>query len=164
MKKLKEEQATVEKILEMLKAGKDVRKGTWSPKEVCFTIFLAIPPRIPSKDDKERLLYNPSSLKTLSNAGEPEKTSISDFHPQPFPIEDNINPNMNADIHSRSRSLTLSSCLPLSLLSTSSISARRTTSARRTSTSPRLLNGSRRTLRVIPLFPFRFLSRSVSLP
>ncbi|KAF2686469.1 GTP-binding protein-like protein YchF [Lentithecium fluviatile CBS 122367] len=34
MKKLREEQATVEKILEMLKAGKDVRKGNWTPKEV----------------------------------------------------------------------------------------------------------------------------------
>ena len=34
MKKLKEEEATVEKILEMLKDGKDVRKGDWSPKEV----------------------------------------------------------------------------------------------------------------------------------
>ncbi|PSN72914.1 GTP-binding protein-like protein YchF [Corynespora cassiicola Philippines] len=34
MKKMKEELATVEKILEMLKEGKDVRKGNWSPKEV----------------------------------------------------------------------------------------------------------------------------------
>ncbi|KAF2108514.1 GTP-binding protein-like protein YchF [Lophiotrema nucula] len=34
MKKMKEEQATVEKILEMLKDGKDVRKGNWTPKEV----------------------------------------------------------------------------------------------------------------------------------
>ncbi|KAL6704015.1 Obg-like ATPase [Coniothyrium glycines] len=34
MKKLKEEQATVEKILAMLQDGKDVRKGTWSPKEI----------------------------------------------------------------------------------------------------------------------------------
>ncbi|KAJ4341779.1 Obg-like ATPase [Didymella glomerata] len=34
MKKLKEEQATVEKVLAMLKDGKDVRKGNWSPKEV----------------------------------------------------------------------------------------------------------------------------------
>ncbi|KAF2495990.1 hypothetical protein BU16DRAFT_459783 [Lophium mytilinum] len=34
MKKLKEEQATIERILEMLKDGKDVRKGNWSPKEV----------------------------------------------------------------------------------------------------------------------------------
>ncbi|KAF1984670.1 hypothetical protein K402DRAFT_358608 [Aulographum hederae CBS 113979] len=42
MKKLKEEQATVEKILEHLKAGKDVRKGDWSPKEVevINTLFL----------------------------------------------------------------------------------------------------------------------------
>jgi len=36
MKKLKEEQATVEKVLEVLKAGKDVRHQHWSPKEVCF--------------------------------------------------------------------------------------------------------------------------------
>ena len=34
MKKLKEEQATVEKIRDMLKEGKDVRKGDWGPKEV----------------------------------------------------------------------------------------------------------------------------------
>ncbi|KAL9617257.1 MAG: hypothetical protein Q9160_007938 [Pyrenula sp. 1 TL-2023] len=34
MKKLKEEQATVEKILDMLKDGKDVRKADWAPKEV----------------------------------------------------------------------------------------------------------------------------------
>ena len=34
MKKLKEEQATVEKILEHLKAGKDVRNNNWQPKEV----------------------------------------------------------------------------------------------------------------------------------
>jgi obg-like ATPase 1 len=38
MKKMKEELATVEKILEMLKAGKDVRKGNWTPKEVCIPI------------------------------------------------------------------------------------------------------------------------------
>jgi obg-like ATPase 1 len=36
MKKLKEEQAAVEKILEHLKAGKDVRKGDWTPKEVSY--------------------------------------------------------------------------------------------------------------------------------
>jgi obg-like ATPase 1 len=59
MKKLKEEQATVEKILAMLKDGKDVRKGDWSPKEVRAKLFLL---SLPSKDDKERLLYNPSSL------------------------------------------------------------------------------------------------------
>jgi obg-like ATPase 1 len=33
-KLVKEEQATVEKILAMLKDGKDVRKGDWAPKEV----------------------------------------------------------------------------------------------------------------------------------
>ncbi|KAF2145356.1 uncharacterized protein K452DRAFT_264309 [Aplosporella prunicola CBS 121167] len=42
MKKLKEEQATVEKILEHLKAGRDVRKADWNPKEVELinTLFL----------------------------------------------------------------------------------------------------------------------------
>ncbi|KAF1826357.1 GTP-binding protein YchF [Dissoconium aciculare CBS 342.82] len=40
MKKLKEEQATVEKILEHLKAGKDVRKGDWSPKELVEHLIL----------------------------------------------------------------------------------------------------------------------------
>jgi len=39
MKKLKEEQATVEKILELLKAGKDVRHENWGPKEVCRNII-----------------------------------------------------------------------------------------------------------------------------
>lgn len=34
MKKLKEEQATVEKIVDRLKDGKDVRKGEWSSKEI----------------------------------------------------------------------------------------------------------------------------------
>lgn len=34
MKKLKEEQATIEKVLQYLKDGKDVRHGDWSPKEV----------------------------------------------------------------------------------------------------------------------------------
>ncbi|PGH30480.1 GTP-binding protein YchF [[Emmonsia] crescens] len=34
MKKLKEEEATVGRILEWLKEGKDIRKGDWSPKEV----------------------------------------------------------------------------------------------------------------------------------
>lgn len=39
MKKLKEEQATVEGILAMLKDGKDVRKGNWGSKEVRFSRF-----------------------------------------------------------------------------------------------------------------------------
>jgi obg-like ATPase 1 len=34
MKKLKEEEATVAKILQWLQDGKDVRKGDWTPKEV----------------------------------------------------------------------------------------------------------------------------------
>ncbi|CAP93291.1 hypothetical protein E8E15_005845 [Penicillium rubens] len=34
MKKLKEEEATTAKILEFLKAGNDIRKGDWNPKEV----------------------------------------------------------------------------------------------------------------------------------
>lgn len=40
MKKLKEEEATVEKILAWLKDGKDVRQGQWSPKEVCHTSII----------------------------------------------------------------------------------------------------------------------------
>lgn len=39
MKKLKEELATVEKILDMLKNGKDVRKANWTPKEVGHEFF-----------------------------------------------------------------------------------------------------------------------------
>jgi len=37
MKKLKEEQATVEKVLALLKDGKDVRKTDWGPKEVSLS-------------------------------------------------------------------------------------------------------------------------------
>ncbi|THD00011.1 hypothetical protein EYZ11_000463 [Aspergillus tanneri] len=36
MKKLREEEATVTKVLEYLKEGNDVRKGEWSPKEPVF--------------------------------------------------------------------------------------------------------------------------------
>ena len=35
MKKLKEDEATIEKILALLQSGKDVRKESWGPKEVC---------------------------------------------------------------------------------------------------------------------------------
>lgn len=34
MKKLREEEATVNKVLDWLKEGKDVRKNNWTPKEV----------------------------------------------------------------------------------------------------------------------------------
>ena len=75
MKKLKEEQTTVEKVLELLKDGKDVRKGNWGPKEVCiFFVYLQT-----QQDDKERLLYNPSSLTTSSTRGSTEKKSNSDY-------------------------------------------------------------------------------------
>jgi obg-like ATPase 1 len=77
MKKLKEEQATVEKILDMLKAGKDVRKGEWSPKEVCVKACYSVP--FHSKDDKERLLYNPSSLIPQLTLRFHEVTSYSDY-------------------------------------------------------------------------------------
>ncbi|KAI1503724.1 putative GTP-binding protein [Biscogniauxia marginata] len=42
LKKAKEEEATIEKILAWLKDGKDVRKGAWAPKEVevINTLFL----------------------------------------------------------------------------------------------------------------------------
>ncbi|KAH9886836.1 putative GTP-binding protein [Xylariomycetidae sp. FL2044] len=42
MKKLREDEATIEKVLASLKDGKDVRAGTWTPKEVevINTLFL----------------------------------------------------------------------------------------------------------------------------
>lgn len=39
MKKAKEEEATIEKVLAWLKDGKEVRKNNWAPKEVCLTPF-----------------------------------------------------------------------------------------------------------------------------
>lgn len=39
MKRLKEEEATVEKVLALLEEGKDVRKGEWTPKEVSEQAF-----------------------------------------------------------------------------------------------------------------------------
>lgn len=64
MKKLKEEQACVERVLEMLKEGKDVRKGNWSPKEVCHHgLPISFFSTRTLYDEPERLLYNPSSSK-----------------------------------------------------------------------------------------------------
>lgn len=53
MKKLKEEQATVEKVLALLQSGKDVRHENWSPKEVSamHRAFL-----IPTFDDEQENL------------------------------------------------------------------------------------------------------------
>lgn len=42
MKKLREEEATVAKVLEWLKDGKDVRKNEWGPKEVRLLSFSSI--------------------------------------------------------------------------------------------------------------------------
>ncbi len=39
MKKLKEDEATVEKVLALLQGGGDVRKGDWGPKEVCEEFY-----------------------------------------------------------------------------------------------------------------------------
>jgi len=63
MKKLKEEQATVEKVLELLKDGKDVRKNDWQPKEVCLN-FLCLGPAHLSLMNQRSNLYNPSSFNT----------------------------------------------------------------------------------------------------
>jgi obg-like ATPase 1 len=43
MKKLKEEQATVEEVLQMLKDGIDVRRKNWSPKQVRGLLFSTAP-------------------------------------------------------------------------------------------------------------------------
>lgn len=42
MKKLKEEEATIEKVLALLQSGGDVRKGDWSPKEVSLSAIFQI--------------------------------------------------------------------------------------------------------------------------
>lgn len=40
LKKARQEQDTIEKILAWLNDGKDIRKGNWSPKEVRISLFL----------------------------------------------------------------------------------------------------------------------------
>jgi obg-like ATPase 1 len=58
MKKLKEEEATVDKILQHLKDGKEVRKGDWGPKEVRINTN----PFIAYYDEQELFArHNPSS-------------------------------------------------------------------------------------------------------
>lgn len=41
MKKMREDEATIAKVLQFLQDGNDVRRGEWAPKEVCifFTLF-----------------------------------------------------------------------------------------------------------------------------
>lgn len=63
MKKLREEEATIEKVLALLNDGGDVRKGNWSPKEVRADylwsfLFSSINMMIQGQE-----AYNPSSSK-----------------------------------------------------------------------------------------------------
>ncbi len=81
MKKMKEEQAIVEKILEGLKNGKDVRQGDWTPREVCAVLSSrhAINSCMMTKSNK---LYNPSSSNTsIQRRGHSEKKSNTDNKP-----------------------------------------------------------------------------------
>jgi len=68
MKKLKEEQATVEKVLALLNEGKEIRKTDWSPREVCARCFTSVScfskhSLLFTMMNKRFYLYNPSSLK-----------------------------------------------------------------------------------------------------
>lgn len=63
VKKAKEEEACVEKIIQWLKDGKDIRKGDWSPKEVSLPLFDRFPYFMMNKSE---MLYNPSSLKPIN--------------------------------------------------------------------------------------------------
>ncbi|OCT52253.1 Obg-like ATPase 1 [Cladophialophora carrionii] len=63
MKKLKEEEATVDKILQLLKDGKDVRKADWGPKEVSSPAISYLP----LHDEQELYArHNPSSSTAAS--------------------------------------------------------------------------------------------------
>ena len=81
MKKLKEEQATIEKVLQYLKDGKDVRHGDWSPKEVSkIASFVFHAPSFMMT--KSYCSNNPSSSNASPNTtlrGRNEKTSLSDL-------------------------------------------------------------------------------------
>lgn len=68
MKKLKEEEATVEKILALLNDGKDVRKENWTPKEVSPSLTLSVFQDVFYMMNKSyNARYNPSSLNGSSN-------------------------------------------------------------------------------------------------
>lgn len=68
MKKLKEEEATVDKILQMLKDGKDVRKENWGPKEVSRLALIARTYPVAFYYDEQELYarHNPSSSTAAS--------------------------------------------------------------------------------------------------
>jgi obg-like ATPase 1 len=59
MKKLKEEEACIEKVLALLQGGGDVRKGDWSPKEVFSHFSSETPDTLMMIQGQEA--YNPSS-------------------------------------------------------------------------------------------------------
>lgn len=63
MKKLKEEEALVDRILQWLKEGKDIRKGDWTPKEVRTFWHHALSCFVMNKSYKAR--NNPSSSNCL---------------------------------------------------------------------------------------------------
>jgi obg-like ATPase 1 len=65
MKKLKEEEALVDRILDWLKEGKDIRKGDWTPKEVSTFAISALLSFVMNKSYEAR--NNPSSLNGLKN-------------------------------------------------------------------------------------------------
>jgi obg-like ATPase 1 len=65
MKKLKEEEATVDKILQLLKDGKDVRKADWGPKEVGSVSFLS--PFCYHDEQEQYARHNPSSSTAASH-------------------------------------------------------------------------------------------------
>jgi obg-like ATPase 1 len=56
VKKAKEDEATIETILQMLKDGKDVRQGDWTPKQVCLSTFLGFTPFMMTNGQKTRNL------------------------------------------------------------------------------------------------------------
>ena len=116
MKKLKEEEATVEKILQMLKDGKDVRKSDWGPKEVSHIFITFCTPQfwfyMMNKSYKAR--HNPSSSTAASSKltqrlfmrGSPTLTlplTSCIYHPSPLPMP-------SADIDHQIEVITLSSC------------------------------------------------------
>ena len=79
MKKMKEEQATIEKVLELLKSGKDVRHENWGPKEVCSNLLASIIPPIVAFYDEQELsarIIPALRILTLSNARCHENTSL----------------------------------------------------------------------------------------
>lgn len=70
MKKLKEEQAIVEAVLEHLKSGKDVRKNNWGTKEVSdFSVPIAY------RDGAHAVIRSRSSTSSCYSPPSPSSTS-----------------------------------------------------------------------------------------